>query len=69
MLGLFLIGFGYVKEKDYSKYLFSDVIWTKDGVNAADLCKNYTYNEDTKESKLYCFEAKEYAITIIKALV
>jgi len=35
-------------------------------VNDADLCDTYTYNEDTQEIKLDCFEKTEDTITIIK---
>lgn len=37
-------------------------------VNDADLCESYTYNEDTKEIKLYCFEETEDIITTIKVV-
>ena len=90
LMGLFLIGCGDIKEKDYSEYLFSDVIWTRysgndietiifksDGsfsyycacgnsVNDSDLCENYTYNDETKEIKLDCFETTDETITSIK---
>ena len=90
LMGLFLIGCGDIKEKDYSEYLFSDVIWTRDSgndietiifksdgsfsyycacgnsVNDSDLCENYTYNDETKEIKLDCFETTDETITNIK---
>ena len=37
-------------------------------VNDADLCETYTYNEDTKEIKLDCFETTEDTITLIKVV-
>ena len=33
LIGLFLTGCSYEKEKNYSEYLFSDVVWTRDGGN------------------------------------
>lgn len=35
-------------------------------VNDADLCENYTYNEENKEIKLECIETTEDTITTIK---
>jgi hypothetical protein len=35
-------------------------------VNDADLCETYTYNEETKEIKLDCFETTEETVTNIK---
>ena len=35
-------------------------------VNDSDLCENYTYNEETKEITLECFEETEDTITTIK---
>lgn len=93
LVGLFLTGCGEKKEqkqKDYSKFTFSDVSWTRDGgndietirfssngkftyycscgnpVNDSDLCESYTYNEETKEITLECFEETEDTITTIK---
>ena len=94
LVGLFLTGCGEKKEeqkqKDYSKFTFSDVSWTRDGendietirfssdgkftyycscgnpVNDSDLCESYTYNEETKEITLDCFEETEDTITTIK---
>ena len=64
------------KNKDFSKYPFTETSWSRNNghdietinfktngsfsytcacgnpVNDADLCENYTYNEDTKEIKL-----------------
>lgn len=37
-------------------------------VNDADLCETYTYNEDTKEIKLDCFETTEDTIILIKVV-
>ena len=37
-------------------------------VNDADLCENYTYNEEKKEIKLECFETTEDMITVIKVV-
>ena len=37
-------------------------------VNDADLCETYTYNNDTKEIKLECFEITEDTITTIKVV-
>ena len=37
-------------------------------VNDADLCETYTYNEETKEIKLECFEKTEDTITTIKII-
>lgn len=94
LIALLLTGCGIKKEnspeKDYSKYLFTDISWTRDGgndietivfksdgrftyycscgnpVNDSDLCENYTYNEETNEITLDCFEETEETITIIK---
>jgi len=35
-------------------------------VNDSDLCESYTYNDDTKEISLACFEETEETITNIK---
>lgn len=35
-------------------------------VNDSDLCESYTYNDDTKEITLDCFEETEETITNIK---
>ena len=35
-------------------------------VNDADLCETYTYNDETKEIKLDCFETTEETVTNIK---
>ena len=37
-------------------------------VNDADLCEHYTYNDETKEIKLECFETTEEMITNIKII-
>ena len=37
-------------------------------VNDSDLCENYTYNDDTKEITLNCFEETEETITNIKVV-
>ena len=37
-------------------------------VNDSDLCENYTYNDDTKEITLDCFEETEETITNIKVV-
>ena len=94
LVGLFLTGCNDKKEKtqvkDYSKYLFTDVSWTRDAendietivfksngrftyycacgnpVNDSDLCESYTYNDDTKEITLNCFEETEETIKTIK---
>lgn len=90
LIGLFLTGCSYEKEKNYREYLFSDVVWTRDGgndietlvfgsngsfsyycacgnpVNDSDLCEKYTYNDETKEIKLDCFETTDETITNIK---
>lgn len=80
------------KNKDFSKYPFTETSWSRNNghdietinfktngnfsytcacgnpVNDADLCENYTYNEDTKEIKLKCFETTEDTITTIKVI-
>ena len=96
LVGMFLTGCGDTKEKtqekDYSEYLFSDIVWTRDGgndietiifksngrftyycscgnpVNDSDLCETYTYNEETKEITLSCFEETEDTVTTIKVV-
>ena len=93
-VGLFLTGCGEKKEeqkqKDYSKFTFTDVSWTRDAendvetivfksngrfiyycscgnpVNDSDLCESYTYNEETKEITLECFEETDETVTTIK---
>lgn len=37
-------------------------------VNDADLCEKYTYNDDTKEIKLTCFETTDETVTTIKVV-
>ena len=37
-------------------------------VNDSDLCESYTYNNDTKEISLDCFEETEETITTIKVV-
>ena len=37
-------------------------------VNDSDLCESYTYNDDTKEIILDCFEETEETITAIKVV-
>ena len=37
-------------------------------VNDSDLCESYTYNDDTKEITLDCFEETEETIKIIKVV-
>ena len=37
-------------------------------VNDSDLCESYTYNEETKEITLACFEETEDTITTIKVV-
>lgn len=92
MVGVLLLtGCEEKKEEkiDFSEYLFTDVIWTRDSghdietiifksdgrfsyycacgnpVNDSDACEGYTYNEDTKEIKLDCFETTEEKVTNI----
>ena len=70
---LFLTGCGDKKEKDYSEYLFSDVIWTRDGENDIETivfksdgsfsyfcsCGNPVNDSDLCESYVYNDETKE----------
>ena len=76
-VGLFLTGCGNTKEKtqekDYSKYLFSDVVWTRDGGNDIETivfksdgsfryycsCGNPVNDSDLCESYVYDDETKE----------
>ena len=37
-------------------------------VNDSDLCEGYTYNDETKEIKLDCFELTDEMITTIKII-
>ena len=37
-------------------------------VNDSDLCENYTYDEETKEIKLDCYETTEDMVTNIKII-
>ena len=37
-------------------------------VNDSDMCETYTYNDNTKEIKLECFETTEETITKIKII-
>ena len=37
-------------------------------VNDSDLCETYTYNDETKEIKLDCFETTEETVTTIKVV-
>ena len=75
LVGLFLTGCGENKEKeiDYSEYLFSDVVWTRDGGNDIETlifksnggfsyycsCGNPVNDSDLCESYVYDAESKE----------
>lgn len=77
LVGLFLTGCGdtreKIQEKDYSEYLFSDVIWTRDGGNDIETiifradgsfsyycsCGNSVNDSDLCESYVYDDETKE----------
>ena len=77
LLGLFLTGCGDTKEKiqekNYSEYLFSDVVWTRDGENDIETlilksdgsfsyycsCGNPVNDSDLCESYEYNDETKE----------
>ena len=77
LVGLFLAGCGNTKEKtqekDYSEFLFSDVIWTRDGGNDIETivfksdgrfsyycsCGNPVNDSDLCESYVYNDETKE----------
>ena len=77
LLVLFLTGCGETKEKiqkkDYSKYLFTDIIWTRDGGNDIETlvfkpdgsfryycsCGNPVNDSDLCESYTYNDETKE----------
>ena len=77
LLGVFLTGCGDTKEKlyekDYSKYLYSDVVWTRDGGNDIETivfksdgsfsyfcsCGNPVNDSDLCESYVYNDETKE----------
>ena len=77
LLGVFLTGCGDTKEKlhekDYSKYLFSDVVWTRDGGNDIETivfksdgsfsyfcsCGNPVNDSDLCESYIYNDKNKE----------
>ena len=77
LVGLFLTGCGDTKEKlqekDYSEYLFSDVVWTRDGGNDIETlifksdgsfsyycsCGNSVNDSDLCETYTYNDETKE----------
>ena len=77
LVGLFLTGCGDTKEKiqekDYSEYLFSDVVWTRDGGNDIETlifksdgsfsyycsCGNPVNDSDLCESYAYDEETSE----------
>jgi len=77
LVGLFLTGCGdtreKIQEKDYSEYLFSDVVWTRDGGNDIETiifradgsfsyycsCGNSVNDSDLCESYVYDDENKE----------
>ena len=77
LVGLFLTGCGNTKEKiqekDYSEYLFSNVVWTRDGGNDIETlifksdgsfiyycaCGNPVNDSDLCESYTYNDETKE----------
>ena len=77
IVGLFLTGCGETKEKiqkkDYSEYLFTDIIWTRDGGNDIETlvfksdgsfryycsCGNPVNDSDLCESYTYYDETKE----------
>ena len=73
LVGVFLTGCGDKKEKDYSEYLFSDVVWTRNGENDIETlvfksdgsfsyycsCGNPVNDSDLCESYTYNDETKE----------
>ena len=77
LVGMFLTGCGAAKEKiqekDYSEYLFSDVVWTREGENDIETlifksdgsfsyycsCGNPVNDSDLCESYAYNDETKE----------
>ena len=73
LIGLFLTGCSYEKEKNYSEYLFSDVVWTRDGGNDIETlvfgsdgsfryycaCGNPVNDSDLCEGYVYNDETKE----------
>ena len=73
LIGLFLTGCSYEKEKNYSEYLFSDVVWTRDGGNDIETlvfgsdgsfryycaCGNPVNDSDLCEKYTYNDEIKE----------
>ena len=77
LVGMFLTGCGAAKEKiqekDYSEYLFSDVVWTREGENDIETlifksdgsfsyycsCGNPVNDSDLCESYVYNDETKE----------
>ena len=77
LMGIFLTGCGdakeKIKEKDYSEYLFSDVVWTRYGGNDIETivfksngrfsyycsCGNPVNDSDLCESYVYNDETKE----------
>ena len=73
LIGLFLTGCSYEKEKNYSEYLFSDVVWTRDGGNDIETlvfgsdgsfryycaCGNPVNDSDLCEKYTYDDEIKE----------
>ena len=79
LVGLFLTGCGENKEKEinYSEYLFTDVIWTRDGGNDIETlvfksdgrisyycaCGNPVNDSDLCESYTYNDETKEIKFT------
>ena len=73
LIGLFLTGCSCEKEKNYSEYLFSDVVWTRDGGNDIETlvfgsdgsfryycaCGNPVNDSDLCEKYTYDDEIKE----------
>ena len=80
LVGLFLTGCGNIKEKvqekDYSKYSFADVTWTRDGGNDIETiifkssgsfsyycsCGNPVNDSDLCEGYVYNDETKEFKL-------
>lgn len=76
LVGIFLTGCEYTKEKDYSNYLFADVIWTRDNKNDVETiifksdgsfsyycsCGNPVNDSDLCENYTYNDKTKEFKL-------
>ena len=80
LIGIFITGCGVIKEKDYSEYLFADVIWTRENEHDVETiifksdgsfsyscaCGNPINDSDLCENYTYNNETKEIKFDCIE---